>query len=223
MCGRFALYEKLEKLKEEFPQVFFPEDLAHGKLEARYNISPGTGILGLAGNSKGIKAGYFHWGLVPAWATETKVGYKMTNARAETLGEKKSYQGAFQSRRCVILANGFFEWLRTDSGKAPYFIGLAGQSVFAMAAIWERWQGQGKDLISASIITSSANEQMAPIHQRMPILLRPDEIESWLYEGFEKQGQILKPFAGKLEIFPVAKDVNSSKNQGPDLILPLSS
>ncbi|MDX2470106.1 MAG: SOS response-associated peptidase [SAR324 cluster bacterium] len=237
MCGRFALYEKLEKLKEEFPQVFFPQSLGNNqaenhlpegnKLEPRYNISPGTKVLGIAGNSQGMKAGFFHWGLVPAWADNAKTSYKMTNARAETLGTKKSYHRAFEQRRCVILANGFFEWLRADSGKAPYFIGLPNHSLFAMAAVWERWLGpvaeseQPQELISTSIITTEASDQMAPIHHRMPILLRPQQIQAWLYEGYQHPEEILKPYSGQLEIFPVSARVNSSRNHGPDLINPL--
>jgi len=220
MCGRFVFFDQLETLKGELSGLFLGKGTS-----PRYNISPGSEVFGVAGNSKGLKAGYFQWGLVPRWAAEPKTNFKMINARAETIDQKKSFKEAFEYRRCVILANGFFEWQKTDPGKQPYFISLPGRPVFAMAAIWERWRSFDlqSEIISTSIITTSANEQMSLIHDRMPVILSPDEIQGWIRpDSLIAAKQMLNPFSGTLEIYPVSRDVNKGGDESPHLIQPVA-
>ncbi|OGG94723.1 MAG: hypothetical protein A2527_05865 [Candidatus Lambdaproteobacteria bacterium RIFOXYD2_FULL_50_16] len=219
MCGRFVFAATLEELNRLFPEVWI-----EGEIRPRYNLSPGGPILGIAGGPKGMKLGAFQWGLVPHWAKDKKLAYAMINARAETLTEKPAFREAFKKRRCAILASGFYEWQKSEVGKQPYFIGLQEYKLFAIAGLWERWSPPegGPDLISASLITCQANKAVLPIHLRMPAILRPEEVQSWLWpDAPERAAQILKPFAGPMRIYPVSKAVNQAQNEGPELLIPL--
>ena len=168
------------------------------------------------------------WGLVPHWAKDPKIGYKMINAKSETLAAKPSFRTAYRKRRCLILANGFFEWKKEGKEKIPTYIFLKCQEPFAFAGLWESWRAPSGDSVrSCTIITTEPNSFMEPIHNRMPVIL-PDEAEAlWLdplTEDPDILSSLLVPFpAESMESYPVSALVNSPKNHGPDCITPVSS
>jgi len=164
-----------------------------------------------------------HWGLIPSWAKDPEVGNKMINARAETVAEKPSYRKAFKERRCLILADGFYEWQKTDSGKQPFYIRMEDESPFAFAGLWESWQN-GRKIRSCTIITTSPNEVAAQVHNRMPVILHPEDYEMWLDPDFDERElltTLLKPFpAEAMEAYPVSRKVNRPANNDPEVIEP---
>lgn len=164
-----------------------------------------------------------HWGLIPSWAKDPEVGNKMINARAETVAEKPSYRKAFKERRCLILADGFYEWQKTDSGKQPFYIRMEDESPFAFAGLWESWQN-GREIRSCTIITTSPNEVAAQVHNRMPVILHPEDYEMWLDPDFDEREPLttlLKPFpAEAMEAYPVSRKVNRPANNDPEVIEP---
>ena len=180
MCGRFAFYSPSEATAALFG--------ASGSvdLKPRYNIAPTQDIAAICLGTDGdreLKS--LRWGLVPFWAKDPKIGNRMINARAETVAEKPSFRTAYRKRRCLVLADGFYEWHKEGSGKTPYFISLVDGSPFAFAGLWEHWQDKETDetLDSATIITTAANEFMTPLHHRMPITLDPARADLWMAGG----------------------------------------
>lgn len=175
MCGRFNLLVAPAQLQQHF-QLNRLRDY-----EPRYNIAPGQKILSIVQLEDGsYKAVYLWWGLVPSWAKERNIGHRLINARAETIAEKPSFRAAFQKRRCLIAATGFYEWRQTDHGKQAYHIARPNRSLFALAGLWEHWEQGGETIYSCTIITTGANELIQPIHQRMPVILATDQYRTWL-------------------------------------------
>lgn len=215
MCGRFALESSAEAIAEYLqvaaPQVF----------ESRYNIAPTTPVL--AKTDKELT--FFRWGLVPSWAKDVKVGYRMFNARAETITEKPSFRNAFKRRRCLIPASGFYEWKAEDGAKQPYFCHLNHQ-LFSFAGIWELWQdGMGNELQSCAILTTEAIGAMAGIHQRMPVVIRDELHDQWLDHHDESTLQAMDCIAqldSDFEIYAVSKQVNSARNDSAKLMQALN-
>jgi putative SOS response-associated peptidase YedK len=167
------------------------------------------------------------WGLVPFWAKEISIGYKMINAKAETVHEKPSYRKPFKERRCLVLADGFYEWKRPDKKtKIPFLFVLKTRGPFAFAGLWDLWKNpNGEELLTFTIITTSANELMAPIHDRMPVIL-PQKVESrWLdpeFKDTDKLKTLLQPYpSDKMEAYEVSSIVNSPKNDTPSCIEPI--
>ena len=159
------------------------------------------------------------WGLVPFWAKDPKIGYRMINTRAETIAEKPSFKAAFKYRRCLIPANGFYEWRKSD--KQPFYIHLPDYELFTFAGIWEEWHHpDGSSLRTCSIITTEPNETMQEIHERMPVILSREDEDKWLKQNEQKELlSLLKPFDNDLiEIHPVSKAVNSYKNNYKELL-----
>ena len=161
-----------------------------------------------------------HWGLVPSWAKEEAIGSRLINARAETVTEKPAFRAAFRSRRCLVLADGFYEWQRLGTRKQPYFISFRDRRPFAFAGLWERWQsGSGRSVESCTIITTSANEAVAPVHDRMPVILDPHDHAAWLDTGSKESGDLihlLRPQPSEaMEAFPVSLLVNNPANDLP--------
>lgn len=222
MCGRFSLTTGEATLNERFR--------LSGGIEpyvARYNCAP-TQNLAVIINEEPRCLRFFRWGLIPFWAKDEKIGSKLINARAEGIDEKPSYRNAFRMRRCLIPADGFYEW-KNESGKTPYRITLKNNIPFAMAGIWETWKNSdGISVHTFSIITTQANELMRPIHERMPVIL-PTELEDrWLTGQIriksdeEKLKSLLVPFpSDQMQAFKVSKLVNSPANDNPALIAPL--
>lgn len=221
MCGRYALTEP-DELTDRF-DVEAPAE----PLKPNYNAAPGQFMPVITEQDGGRKLEVMKWGLVPVWAKDVKMGYKLINARAETLFAKNMWKSAVIKRRCLIPANGFYEWKRQDGGKTPFFIHPEDQELFAFAGVWESWHDPaGETLHSYSIITTEPNKEMAGIHNRMPVILRQEDEAAWLEAGSDQQAieQFLHPYHdGGLELFEVSKDVNIVKNNDGRLVLPVNS
>jgi putative SOS response-associated peptidase YedK len=226
MCGRFTLHASPEAIAEQFG-VEAPEQLAD-----RYNIAPTqpVAIVRLDRSATGREWTHVHWGLIPSWAKDPSMGAKMINARGETVAEKPSFRAALKRRRCLVPADGFYEWKRTGSSKQPYYIRLRSQEPFAFAGLWETWSApDGSEIESCTVITTSPNELMANLHDRMPVILPPEDYEQWLGTGkdadakeIEQLRHLIRPFdAEQMEAYPVSTRVNSPMNEGAGLIAPL--
>lgn len=223
MCGRFTLTVDPAELQDAFPQFTFPE-----KYAPRYNISPTQPILGIPNDGKST-AGFFAWGLIPSWAKDPSIGSRLINARSETLAEKPSFRSAFKYHRCLILADGFYEWKSEPGTKAkvPYFIRLKSGKPFAFAGLWDTWQGpDGGAVNSATIITTAPNRLMAPIHNRMPVILPSDAYAQWLDPAArtaESLQHLLASYpADKMTAHPVSTLVNSPANDRAECIVPVN-
>ena len=222
MCGRFTLTANPADLQEAFYWV----DFGNADLTPRYNIAPTQGIP-VVTNEGSHKLDFFTWGLVPFWAKDPSIGSRMINARAETLAEKPSFKNAFKRRRCLILADGFYEWqkLPGEKSKTPMFIHLKDGKPFAFAGLWEEWHSpDGSQILSATIITTSPNKLVAPIHNRMPVILAESAYEQWLAPGeadTQNLSRYLIPYpAEAMETYAVSRLVNSPQNDQPSLIQP---
>lgn len=222
MCGRFVRYTSAER----FADLFHAQGSAEA--EASYNIAPGARILVARNSLTGQREmTTLKWGLVPSWSKEPKTGYSTINARAETVAEKPTFRSAFRHRRCLIAADGFYEWHpQPDGHKQPYYIHLADDRPFALAGLWEHWEREGKTLDSCSIIVTEANELMQTIHDRMPVILPPDQYDVWLDPAFadvERLRLLLRPFPFALmRLNPVSTRVNNPRNDERDLIQQIS-
>ncbi|HBX68987.1 MAG TPA: hypothetical protein DEH25_06305 [Chloroflexi bacterium] len=222
MCGRFTLTVDPADLQEAFPWVAFPQQ----SFQPRYNIAPSQPVAVIA-NTGDNKLDFFTWGLVPFWAKDPSIGSRMINARAETLAEKPSFKNAFKRRRCLILADGFYEWQQIpgEKAKTPMYIHLKDGKAFAFAGLWEEWNSpDGSQILSAAIITTSPNELMAPIHNRMPVILPESAYGMWLTPGetdTQKLSPLLRPYpAQALEAYAVSRMVNSPQNDQSECINP---
>ncbi len=222
MCGRMTFTIELSELAGVFPWLVIPDV----RVAPRYNVSP-TQPVPVIANDGQQRLDFFTWGLIPSWAKDPKMGSRMINARAETVAEKPAYRAAYRRRRCLILADGFYEWRKEpgSSGKTPMYIRLKSGDPFALAGLWERWQSpHGDEILSCTIITTTPNSLLATIHDRMPVILPPDAYDEWLDPG-EKQPQalnhLLKPYPpGEMEAYAVTPLVNSPTNDSPECILP---
>ena len=216
MCGRFTIFADPDRLAERF-QAELP---AEG-LQPRYNAAP-TQHLPVILNEVPPAIQLLQWGLIPSWAKDPAIGSRMINARAETLAEKPSFRAAFKKRRCLVLADGFYEWLQTPAGKQPMRITLASGEPFAMAGLWESWHApDGSLLRTFTIITGEPNELVAPIHNRMPAILLPEHEAIWLDNAAEPAiwQDILRPYpAQRMAAYPVSRRVNFVGNDDEGLV-----
>jgi putative SOS response-associated peptidase YedK len=219
MCGRFALYNKAEAIENHFrirlPAIFSP----------RYNIAPSQQVLTISVADAGGPGHpvYRRWGLIPNWAKDMKIGYKMINARAESVADKPAFRAAFKRRRCLIPASGFYEWGRAETGKQPYFVRLGNGDVLAFAGLWESWigTGDGRSVESCTIITTDANRPVGEIHNRMPAIIAPEMYDLWLApeSGRDRLLSLLRSFPDrKTVISPVGAAVNNPRNDSPACI-----
>ncbi len=229
MCGRFTLSLDPEELRQAFPwlKIEHPEDLTNQKLLPRYNIAP-TQKAGVVTNDGHKKLEFFQWGLIPSWAKEAEIGSRLINARGETLAEKPAFRGAYRRRRCLVLADGFYEWKQEagSSQKTPMYIHMASEQPFAFAGLWDIWKAsqEKEEIFSFTIITTSPNALMMGIHQRMPVILLPEMYDAWLHPG-DRSPQDLNPLlaaypSGEMEAYPVSRMVNSPNNDRPECLLP---
>jgi putative SOS response-associated peptidase YedK len=213
MCGRFTLRTR-DRIKLK--------GLSTSELpfEARYNIAPSQSILAIADFGNELDLKYLVWGLVPAWS---KDGKGFINARSETIADKPSFSESFQRRRCLIPADGFYEWQRSGKMAQPYFFQMHDESPFAFAGIWDEWQGDGKVIASCAIITTTANELLASIHNRMPVILRTEWQDSWLGDSAPVSlRSLLAPFpASEMTSHAVSYDVNHPKIDAEYLTRPV--
>ncbi|MFL5245768.1 MAG: SOS response-associated peptidase [Gemmataceae bacterium] len=221
MCGRYTLAESPRKLAKRFDVPETPDLPFDGQ---RYNIAPTQQVPIVRQKDNAREMLLAKWGLIPSWAKDMKIGNQLINARADTVATKPSFRAAFKSRRCLIPADGFYEWHKTEDGKQPFHIRMKDKEVFAFAGLWEWWKPEeGEPVQSCAIITTDANELMGPIHNRMPVILAPSDYATWL-EGNGKPdalASLLKPFpSSQMEAYPISKLVNNPRNQGEKLIEP---
>ena len=219
MCGRFAFYSPSEATAALFgvDGVLAPDVAGN---ESRYNIAPTQFVAAIRDNNEQRRElVMLRWGLVPFWAKDPAIGNRMINARAETVAEKPSYRAAFKHRRCIVLADGFYEWHREGDVKTPYFISLASGEPFALAGLWEDWQDKnsGESLQTTTLITIAANDFMQPLHHRMPVILQPETADEWL-SGHNEYLQEAAERTPSLQAWPVNRRVNNARNQGAELI-----
>ncbi len=226
MCGRFTLTASPAKLAETFhvepPAV---------ELAPRYNIAPTQPVAVVANNNPG-RIELFQWGLIPFWAKDPAIGQRMINARAETLAEKPAFKAAYHRRRCLVLADGFYEWTKNKQPgakkvKTPFYIQLASGEPFAFAGLWESWPApDGSPLLSCTIITTAPNDLVTELHDRMPVILPAEAYEVWLdpaEQNPDKLAQWLKPYPAPLmRAYPVTTEVNNPRNDTPECLAPLA-
>lgn len=216
MCGRYTLIKKAEEIEKRF-HVQVEQD----SLQATYNAAP-TQLLPVISNDNPQIAAYYKWGLIPFWAKDTAIGNKMINARAETLPEKPAFKKSLQRKRCLVIADGFYEWQKNGKAKQPYRITLKDESLFAFAGLWDEWKDeQGHSIRSFTIITTDPNQLMSSIHDRMPVILHPSAEQEWLADELkpEEALKILQPYdARQMLAYPVSTLVNSPSNNSKELI-----
>lgn len=218
MCGRYTLRARLNQLL----QIYAAE--SDVELEPRYNIAPTQDVAAVrsTADSPSRELVLLHWGLIPSWANDPKIGNRMINARGETVAEKPSFRTALKRRRCLVLADGFFEWKKEGKSKQPYFIRMKDEGPIAFAGLWEHWNKNGLTIESCTIITTSANKLMSELHDRMPVILSGNDIDVWLdrkVEDSETLLPMLDPYPDdEMEAYPVSTLVNSPKNESSECI-----
>ena len=213
MCGRFQLSVKGKQISERFNIEVFDE-----MYKPSYNSAPSQNLPVITNSYPG-QLSLFKWGLIPFWAKDPRIGNKLINTRAETIAEKPAFKNALVKRRCLIPANGFYEWRKSD--KTPFRIFLKTAELFAMAGIWETWNdAEGRPINSFSIITTTPNSLMENLHNRMPVILSPENEATWLQENNVEQLQkLLFPFdSKKMDAYPVSTKVNSPANNDEDIM-----
>ena len=221
MCGRFSLTTPVEGIRRLFGFSQIPN------LPARYNIAPTQAVLTVRNGEPRAGAGrdafMARWGLIPSWAKDPSMGARMINARAETLSEKPAFRAAWRRRRCLIPADGFYEWRTVEGRKQPYRIRFEDGGVFAFAGLWEDWSGpDGSQVESCTIVTTDAASAIADIHHRMPVILDEAAFEPWLSGTVDEASPFLRPYGGArvLTAEAVSERVNNVRNDGPELWSP---
>ncbi len=222
MCGRYTLATAATVLAEHFQLSEVPD------LKPRYNISPTQDVpaIRIIIQDKERKLHLFRWGLIPFWAKDLSIGQRMINARSETVEEKPAFRRAFKNKRCLVLADGFYEWQKRGKHKQPYLFRLKHHHPFAIAGLWERWETpEGEIVESCTLLTTEANECVAEIHNRMPVIIHPKDYDLWLNpqeSDTQKLRRLLRPFpAAEMIAYPVSAQVNSPNIDSPHLIEPL--
>ncbi len=223
VCGRFTLFAPYYEIIERFDiEATFPE----GDYRPSYNIAPSQQVVAIINDGRKNRLGYLRWGLIPPWAKDEKSGYKMINARAETIAEKPSFRNAFKTRRCMIPADSFYEWQRKDDGKVPMRIKMKSDELFAIAGLWESWKApDGKIVHTCTAITTEPNRLVKQIHDRMPVILRREHEAAWLdprNKNTHFLGNILKTYdENQMDAYIVSEAVNSPRNNDESLICPI--
>jgi putative SOS response-associated peptidase YedK len=222
MCGRFTLSQP-----EAIAQAFGVEKVAD--LAAQYNIAPTQMIAAVLQNSPSSSRQFqqLRWGLIPSWAKDPSMGAKLINARAETVAEKPSFRSAFKRRRCLIVADGFYEWQHQEKKKQPFYIRLQHGKPFGFAGLWEQWKSpSGEEIDSCTIVTTEANELMRSLHDRMPVILNPQDYDLWLnpeVQDPEALQKLLRPYASSaMTAYPVSTLVNNPRHNSSECIKPIS-
>ncbi len=219
MCGRYRLSKRKQAIEEYF------ETANEVEWEPRYNIAPSQ-MVGIIRQDAMKPARYFslvRWGLIPSWSNDARAGYKMINARSETVADKLVFGEPFRRRRCLVPADGFYEWVRGARAKQPFHFGMQDDSLFVFAGVWDRWtDATGQMVESCSILTTTPNPLIADVHDRMPVILNPENYELWLDPGFRNTmalGELLRPFDAKLmKRYPVSARINSVSNDDAECV-----
>lgn len=214
MCGRFSLTASREQLESEL----------HVQLEdyqPRYNLAPSQQVLSIVSDGVRWRTGYLRWGLVPSWAKDPRIGNKMINARVETLEEKPAFKRLLGRRRCLVVADGFYEWKKEEENKKPFRI-IENNRIMTFAGLWDRWSSDGKAIVTCTIITTHPNELMSPIHDRMPAIISDEQRSTWLDPKIQDPyllKKLLRPYPSEsLTAYEVSNIVNSPKNETPGCI-----
>jgi len=264
MCGRFTLTTPTDELAEYFRVLESGLPSARGRLRPRYNVAPTQPVTCVrrrregseldpaaarrddAGGAPSRELVEMRWGLIPFWAKDPAIGSRLINARSESVADKPAYREAFRRRRCLVLADGFYEWKKVEGGKQPYFIHLSGRRPFAFAGLWERWKPRGDQLDklvapdkpdvpvsddgrveSCAFLTTIPNERLAEIHDRMPVILPEEHWETWLdpeFDDADALSALLLPYpAAEMAAYPVSKHVNKPANDDPACQEPLKT
>jgi putative SOS response-associated peptidase YedK len=227
MCGRFVSSSS----SDEIATYFGADEVSESVLDPNYNVAPTRDVYAVLESGSVRRVEPLHWGLVPRWAKDVKIGNRMINARSETVAEKNSFKSAFRKRRCLIPADGFYEWTAREGQKKkqPWFIHRTDDELIAFAGLWEVWRGPDRDsedaLHSCTILTTEANDTMGEIHDRMPVILPPGEWATWLdpaQDDIDTLGRLLVPAPDELlTMHPVSTEVNNARNHGAHLIEPV--
>ncbi len=223
MCGRYTITVSLEELMMRY--MIGVTNVPYHR--PKYNVAPGQMIAAIVSDGKTNRLGELKWGLVPPWAEDEKIGNKMLNARAETAAEKPAFRGPLRRKRCLIPADGFYEWRKDENGKQPMRIVLKQGGLFSMAGLYETWVApDGRRVNSCTILTTEPNALMAPIHNRMPVILRAEDEALWLDRSVEEPAKLQHLFApypdDALEAYPVGQAVGSVRHDEPSCIEPLT-
>jgi putative SOS response-associated peptidase YedK len=221
MCGRYGLATEKDDLGTFFDAMVLED------VQPRYNIAPTQPVVIVRDDRDRPRriAHHVHWGLIPAWAKDPQIGARMINARGETIAEKPAYRAAARYRRCIVPASGFYEWQEAVDGKQPWFFHMADGSLMAMAGLYEHWHGpNGETIDSCTIVTTTTNELLQPIHDRMPVIVEPGDFDRWLDASIVDARQVddlIRPISsGLMDGHPVSRRVNSPRNDDPTLIAP---
>lgn len=221
MCGRFVLATDSIAIQQKFDLKTVPDNI-----QARYNIAPSQPV-SVISNDNPSALSFYRWGLIPSWAKDISIGNKMINARGETLREKPSFRAAYKRRRCLIPANGFYEWAKDGKTKTPMYVHLKDHALFAFAGLWEIWHSpEGDEIRSCTIITTQPNALVAPLHHRMAVILHEEDYDTWLSPDempADKLQPLLRPYeSDKMAVYEVSTLVNKPANDSPECILPAS-
>ncbi len=220
MCGRYSLTKPIKTLKEHFQAIAVA--LEHDK---HYNIAPSQRVPVILAGAQGREIHALRWGLIPSWAKDPDMGNRLINARAETVHEKPSFRSSFRKRRCLVPADGFYEWQVRDQGKFPQYIRMRTGGLFAFAGLWSEWDSGQEMLRTFTIITTTANRELESIHHRMPVILLPEQYDGWMDPETSSAPlkNTLRPLGeGLLDHYEISKTVNSPKNDSEDCIQPVS-
>jgi putative SOS response-associated peptidase YedK len=214
MCGRFSLTPKIEHVIEKLNIINSIE------LAPSYNIAPSQNIAVVRYVDGRLHISAMRWGLIPSWMKELPKSNHLINARSETVASKPSFRTAYKKRRCLIPADGFYEWQKSGDSKQPYHIQLKNKDIFTFAGLWEQWQGDGQTIESCTILTTDANQEMKPIHHRMPVIIDPDQYRNW-FESSDPQ-QLFEPYPnGNLQAKAVSQYVNNPRHNDKSCIEPV--
>ena len=223
MCGRFEIHSTIEIIAK-----LFAIDSITFDIRPNYNIAPSQNVVAVASDGKKNRLLSCRWGFVPQWSKELKSGFTMINARAETVADSKTYKSAFENHRCLVVADGFYEWKKQDRIKIPIYIHLRSGNPMGLAGLYNLWiSPEGEEVCTCTIIVTDANEIIAPIHERMPVILDEEKFGRWLDPAVHDRETLLpllKPYDPEaLEIYPVTSKLNSYKYNDPENIKPVVS
>ncbi|MGE5655557.1 MAG: SOS response-associated peptidase [Actinomycetota bacterium] len=223
MCGRFSLSVSAQTLAKFFRLPEVPS------FERRYNLTPTQSVATVVVPQPGCDRQFqwMRWGLIPSWAKDPKIGNRMINARVETVAEKPAFRNALKQRRCLVLADGFYEWQQQGKQKQPYYFQVNQGEPFAFAGLWETWQSpEDERIVSCTLITTVANDKVQPIHDRMPVILSPESYDAWLDPSLKEPQAVLSLLVPepveKMKTYPVSQGVNNPSFDRPDCIQPLA-
>ncbi|WP_138417963.1 SOS response-associated peptidase [Aquibacillus sediminis] len=222
MCGRFTIDASEKEILDEYDLQGPIHDF-----QPRYNVAPGQPVLAVIHDGQKKRAGFLKWGLVPSWANDPKIGYKMINARSESAHQKPSFKRLLARKRCLIIADSFYEWQKTEEGKQPKRISLENRKLFTFAGLWDKWDQDDEAMYTCTILTREANDFMQPIHHREPVILPKDKEDDWI-EPIVHDPQDMHQFVMSLpdqplHAYDVSTIVNSAKNESEACIKPLIS